>query len=165
MEKRQIAGIDEYPLTGYRFQLTLAGLTSVVQQAAGAGDASFQEISGISTQMTVEEYKEGGENRFTHHLPLHVKHSNLILKRGIVGKASELTNWCNTTLNSGLAMPIELKQVFVQLMDETNKPVLGWTFLNAYPVKIEYSALDAQKGDIFIQTVEICHQGVMEMVF
>ncbi|WP_109832607.1 phage tail protein [Reichenbachiella versicolor] len=157
-----MAGNSDYPLTGYRFRLTLAGVTSF-QQALGADDTSFQEISGISSQLAVEEYKEGGRNGFVHHLPSHVKHSNLVLKRGITSKFSELSTWCMTTMKSGLAIPVELKQVYIQLLDDSNSPVLSWIFANAYPVKWEYSALDAQKGDIFIQTVELCHQGMIEL--
>lgn len=158
-----MAGIDDYPLTGYRFQLSIAGSASGGLPVGGQRtDGSFQEVSGISSQLAVEEYKEGGANGFTHYLPLHIKHANLVLKRGVTGKNSELSKWCNSTLSDSFGFQIDLKDIDLVLYDEENKPALGWTFKNAYPVKWEYSALNAQKGEILVQTVELCHQGVKE---
>ncbi|UXX77731.1 phage tail protein [Reichenbachiella carrageenanivorans] len=163
MKKTSMAANNEYPLTGYRFVINFEGAKTLGNKATDGSDASFQEISGISAEIPVEEIQEGGENRFVHRLPQPIRYSNLILKRGLTQKTSELTNWCKTTMEGGLRKPIELKQVVVQLLDEENKPVLGWSFLNAYPVKWEYSALEASKGDIFIQTVELSHQGFVEL--
>jgi phage tail-like protein len=47
-------------------------------------DAIFQEVSGISTEMLLNELREGGENRFGHRLSKQTKHPNLVFKRGIV---------------------------------------------------------------------------------
>lgn len=142
----------QFPVPGFRFSLRIAGAGN------NEADASFQEISGISTEVPVEEIQEGGENRFVHRVPQPLKYSNLVLKRGVVNENSNLSIWCQSTINSGFATHVELKNIVITLLSDTNKPILTWTFINAYPVKWEYSGLDASKNQIFIQTIELSFQ-------
>ena len=66
--------------------------------ASGVNDASFQEVSGISSEMTTRSYHEGGENRFEHLLPEGVKNQRLTLKRGLASAESGLVRWCKAVL-------------------------------------------------------------------
>ena len=151
-----------FPVSGLRFALILNTATNNSDNQGY--DASFQEISGITTEIPVEEIQEGGENRFVHRVPQPLKYSNLILKRGVVTDTSELSKWCQSTINSGFATHIELKNVVVKLLSDQNETILNWHFLNAYPVKWEYSALDATKNQIFVQTIELCYQRFEENI-
>ena len=45
--------------------------------------ATFQEVSGLSIEIEVEEFAEGGENTFLHQVPVRSKFPNLVLKRGM----------------------------------------------------------------------------------
>ena len=56
-----------YPLPAFHFQVTFGASDS-------GSDTSFQEVSGIGTELEVEPFAEGGENRFVHQLPKAVKH-------------------------------------------------------------------------------------------
>src|SRR5215213_5420510 len=44
--------------------------------------AYFQECTGLSTEVEIQEYAEGGNNEFVHKLPGRRKFSNITLKRG-----------------------------------------------------------------------------------
>ena len=55
-------------------------------------DVRFQSVSGLSVEYDMEEYKEGGENRFVHKLPVRTKYADLVLKRGMVTD-SEVIRW------------------------------------------------------------------------
>ena len=67
-------------------------------------DASFREVSGIGPEMETEPLNEGGENRYVLQLPKAVKHPRLVLKRGIAPRNSPLVQWCQQTLEQGLAL-------------------------------------------------------------
>ncbi len=53
----------EYPLTGFHFLVVFEIFPQV------PNDASFQEVTGLSVNVGLDTYNEGGENRFTHRLP------------------------------------------------------------------------------------------------
>ena len=141
----------QFPVPGFRFSVRIAGAGN------NDADASFQEISGISTEVPVEEIQEGGENRFVHRVPQPLKYSNLVLKRGVVNESSGLTEWCKRTINSGFATHVELKNVVITLLSDTNKPILTWTFINAYPVKWDPGDLNAEESKLVIESMEITY--------
>src|SRR5438477_807733 len=85
------------PLLGYNFLVSLVdSAASGVGAAAGAVGAAvaggFSEVSGLEGTLTIEEYNEGGENRFVHKFPTRMTWSNLVFKHGI-GVGSELWSW------------------------------------------------------------------------
>ena len=61
-------------------------------RAVSPNDARFQSVSGLSVEYDTEEYKEGGENRFTHKLPGAHQVRDLVLKRGML-TGSEVVTW------------------------------------------------------------------------
>ena len=130
---------SDYPLPAFYFNVSFNGVTSSI-----AG--SFREVSGIRSEMTVEEVAEGGENRFMHVLPGRVKHPRLVLKRGVAPANSMLVRWCKAVLEGGLGIPLVPKLVSVQLMNGEGNPVRAWSFANAYPVAWEVEAFKDRKS-------------------
>jgi phage tail-like protein len=142
------AGPIESPSAFY-FKMVVDGLAN--------SDQSFQEVGGIESELQVEEVVEGGENRFVHRLPTAVKHPALILKRGTASVNSPLVGWCRSVLESGLAAPITPKQIRLYLLDPDGKPLRGWSFVDAYPVKWEIASLDGTNGQVAIETIELSY--------
>lgn len=139
---------DDYPLPAFYFKLIVNGFNS---------DISFQDVSGISREMETEEYFEGGENEFVHHLPAKMKYQKLVMKRGITRKQSQLVDWCSKVLEGGLAEKIDPKNVDVLLMNAEGKAIRSWSFSNAYPVKWEVGGFNSEKNDISIETIELSY--------
>lgn len=138
-------------LTGFYFSLSIGG-------QGGDSDAAFSEISGLSKELNVEEVASGGENRFKYRLPTTVKFPNLVLKRGMTTAGSPLLQWCSKTLDNGLAIAIEPKDVIVKLLNDQGEPAMTWSFVKAYPVKWAASDLSADKGEVMIETIELAYQ-------
>lgn len=136
-----------YPPVGFHFK--------VVFQIPDAQDVDtrFQSVSGLSVEFDTETYKEGGENRFEHRLPLRTKYPDLSLKRGMV-TVSPLTNWCLAAFNERLIMPITL---FVTLLNESHAPLKTWSVFNAWPKKWAVSDLNAQESAIVIETLDLSY--------
>ena len=76
-------------------------------------DTSFMEVSGISSEIDVEQVVEGGENRFVHQLPKGIKHPNLEMKRGIAPMTSPLVKWCKAVMEKDFIESIESKAIRV----------------------------------------------------
>lgn len=134
-----------YPV-GFYFELSFAG-----------EDSAFQEVTGLSKEMSVEEIVGGGENRFKYRLPTVVTSQNLVLKRAIIPSGSQLVNWCAGVLDGGLAMPIQTTDVTVSLLDASGDPLMQWTFYSAYPVKYSVSDFKSQDNSLVIESIELAY--------
>jgi|TARA_B110000977_G_scaffold199338_1_gene286419 phage tail-like protein len=133
-------------LTGFYYNLSFKG-----------ADAAFQEVSGISKEMSIEEVVGGGENRFKYRLPTTSSSQNLVLKRAMVPASSKLIKWVADTINSGLAKKIKPKDVTVRLFNSKGKPARTWVFHNAYPVKYAVSDLKSQENQLAIESIELAY--------
>ena len=140
---------DEYPLPAFYFKV-------VFVKNQGNSDSSFQEVSGISTEMDTEPVVEGG-NPYTLQLPKALKHGKLVLKRGIAEMSSPLVKLCQDALESDFAVPIKPQQINVLLMDGEGSAVRGWTFDDAFPVKWSIDSFNSTKNDVAIETIELSY--------
>lgn len=127
----------------------------VFSATAKTSDNSFQDVTGISSEIETESYVEGGENRFVHQLPKSVKHPKLVLKRGIAQKKSPLITWCSAVIDGGFAVSIKPKLVKVYLMNEKKSPIRAWSFANAYPVNWEVENFNSTKNEVVIEKIEL----------
>ena len=148
-KKRDWPGAGEYPPPAFYFSVKFPGLEASV-------DTSFQEVSGISQEMDLEETTEGGENRVTYYLPKHPKYQKLVLKRGVVPMNSALIKWCKSVLDG--AFPIATGNVEISLMNFNGSPIRTWTFDGAYPVKWQVDGFNSTKNEVAIETIELCYQ-------
>jgi phage tail-like protein len=138
----------DLPPVGFFFKLHFSGGGSGDDQ-----DAAFREASGLSMNLETREVTEGGQNKFTHHLPLRTKYSDLVLSRGMIPKGSRLWRWVAETLENGLNASIKPENITLQLLDEEQNPICTWLFSNAYPVKWELSGFSAEKSEILVETI------------
>lgn len=133
-----------YPPGGFYFKVTLQG--------DGIGEeSSFQQVTGLTVEMSSDEITEGGENRFKHRLPTSPKYNNLILKRGLVTN-SNLRKWIEKGINGDMITPV---MVTITLLNEANESLRSWMVHNAWPVKWEFSSLDAMNNSLAIESLEL----------
>ena len=114
----------------------------------------FSECSGLEGTLQVEEYSEGGENRFVHKFPTRMTYSNIILKRGITF-SHELWRWHFDYAN-GKGKRLD---GLITLLDESKKSVRTWAFQKGLPLKWTGPTLNATQSQVAIETLEIMHQG------
>ncbi len=139
-----------YP--GYFFQLSFKG-----------EEAAFQEVSGISKEMKVEEVEGGGVNDYKYKLPAVAKSPNLVLKRALVGNKSKLANWCAQTLDLSFSEPVKTHDISLILLEiplaKIEIPIerRRWVFHNAYPVKYSISDLKSEENKLIIESIELAY--------
>ncbi|ATZ94346.1 MULTISPECIES: phage tail protein [Dickeya] len=136
--------------TSFYFSVSISGM--------GSNDAAFQEVSGLSKEMGIEEVVCGGENRFKYRLPAHTTFQNLVLRRGVLNAESALISWVKDTLDNGVSAPIKTRDIKVWLLNENGNVSMDWNFIAAYPVKWSGSSLKSQESEIFIETLEFAYQ-------
>ena len=118
-------------------------------------DIMFQSVSGLDVSVETESIKEGGENRFEHVVPTRTKYADLVLKRGkAMERESEVVKWCKRTLEKAIYEP---KDLLVELLDDNHQTLMMWRVVHAYPKALKMSELNAEKGEILIETLELSY--------
>lgn len=140
---------EYYPPVGFHFRVEF-GLFGIGE---GGVDSRFQEVSGLSSELGVESYDEGGENRFSHRFPNRAKHGNLVLKRGLLTN-SALSEWCLNAIENFEITPTE---VIVALLNEQHDPLAAWQFTNAWPTKWSSDPFTAQDGKLVVESMELSY--------
>jgi phage tail-like protein len=117
-------------------------------------DVSFQSVTGLDSTLETEPVREGGENRFTHIIPLRRKFGPLVLKRGLLGpKESKLTQQLQQVFANDVFKPFDV--VTIHLLDETHQSLLYWSVNNAWPVSWKITELNAMQGEVLVETLEL----------
>ena len=146
-----------YPPVAFAFSVHLTG--------EGSGDeAMFREVSGLNSEVEVTELREGGENRFVHHLPGRVTHTNLVLNQGLVMASSPLFNWCKQTLEGGLDQSITPRSLTISLLDQHSRPAITWQVAQAWLVKWTIGAMDAMKNEVAVEKMEFAYKSLTRVV-
>ena len=138
-----------YPLPSFHFE---------VRWSNEDKDAvPFSEVSGLSVETQVIEYREGNSKVYsTIKMPGLKKYGNVTLKRGAMAKDNSLFDWWNKAqLNK-----IERKNVVINLLDEQHEPVITWTLQNAFPVKVDNANYNSTSNEVLIETIELAHEGL-----
>jgi len=117
-------------------------------------DIRFQEVNGLTAEISVEELVVGGENMFTYRLPNRAKYNNIILKRGML-KNSKLIDWFRNAVEH---FQFEPRDISIYLLNENNETITSWEVIQAYPVKWVISDFKAQDNGLVIETIELVYQ-------
>ena len=135
------------PYRGFNFRVELDN-TSV---------AAFRECGGLTLTTDAVDYREGTD------LPLSVrkltglrKHANIMMKRGY-SPNEDLWKWYKNVIN-GVS---DRRNGAIVLQDEQHNEVLRWEFENGWICKWEGPAMNATSNDVAIESIEICHEGLV----
>jgi phage tail-like protein len=143
-----MAGSAEYyPPLGFYFKVEF-GISS------NAHDNRFQSVSGLSVEYDYENFREGGENRFEHKLPVRTKYADLVLKRGMV-TGSEVIDWFNRAFRDREFEPTDINVI---LMNEKGEPLRSWKIAQAIPKKWLVSDFSSTENAIVVETMEITYR-------
>ncbi|MCD8167312.1 MAG: phage tail protein [Bacteroides sp.] len=117
----------------------------------------FREVSGLTLEMETEKIREGGENKFELQLPGRVRHPNLVLKRAMQPVDNKEVEWIKDILERDYTKPVKTQYVFIKLLNEKGKPLASWYCSRAFPVKWVVEPLNAEKGEVLIETLEFAY--------
>ena len=138
---------DYYPPVAFHFRVDFLDIDAV------ENDTLFQSVSGLTVDVDTEMVKEGGENRFTHVLPVRSKYSDLILKRGVLTDSGVIA-WCRDAVENFSFQPTT---VLVHLLNDAHEPLVTWTVVHAWPKKWSASDLGADQNAVLVETLELSY--------
>jgi phage tail-like protein len=122
----------------------------------GTEVAAFQEVSGLDSENTPIEYREGADaTNSSRKLPGYEKYGPCTLKRGVIGDLA-LYNFRKEVRDGGTAFP-PTHNVVINLLDEQHQPVLKWKLTNAWCSKLSGPSLNAKGNEIAIETMELAY--------
>ena len=134
------------PALGFRFRVTLDDMAP----------AGFSDCGGLQVETEVHEYAEGGRNTNMLRFPTRTKHASLTLKRGIVDPA--LWAWHDDVVQGR----IRRRNGTVAVHDPSGDRVVAeWQFRDAFPCKWVGPELAAGQSAVAVETLELCHQGLV----
>jgi phage tail-like protein len=132
------------PVAELRFKVEVQGISI----------GRFSECTGISVEVEMKDYNEGGSNDFVHKLPTRIKYPNIVLKRGVTHEDA-LLKWFWESRQS-----VQRKEMTIALLGPGTATVRTWAFLNAYPVKWTGPNLKAGSNSVATETLEVVHNGL-----
>ena len=145
--------VDYYPPWGFYYKVEF-NISRDKEFSKSKDDIRFQTVSGLSVEYDMEEFKEGGENRFTHKLPVRTKYADLVLKRGMLTKSS-VTDWFLRAFRDRSFSPADIDII---LMNEKSEPLRTWSVTHAIPKKWIVTDLNANENAIVVETLELMYQ-------
>jgi phage tail-like protein len=117
-------------------------------------EIGFQSVTGLDSTLETEPLKEGGENGFTHVIPVRRKYGPLVLKRGLLNPSqSEITKWLQDAFADEKVKP--RNHMTIVLLDEQNKPLMNWIVTHVWPISWRMGELNAEQGGVLIETLEL----------
>lgn len=117
-------------------------------------DARFQTVSGLSVEYDMEEYKEGGENRFVHKLPVRAKYADMVLRRGMLTD-SEVIRWFVEAFRDRTFAPTDVNVI---LMNEQGAPLRTWKVVHAIPKKWSVREFNSMDNTVAVETLELFYR-------
>ena len=133
--------------TAFRFRATFEFSTD-------SADTRFQSVSGLSVDYETEPLKEGGENRFTHQLPVRTTYADVTLKRALAVEGP-LVDWCENAFRNFRFDPAT---VTIQLLDPAGEPLRSWVLSHAWPKKWQLSDLNAENNALAIESLTLSYR-------
>src|SRR4051794_20661703 len=127
------------PLLSFNFIVKIQGI-----------EIAFSEISGLTSESNVVEYRTGGETNTVSKLPGLVKYPPIVLKRGITPNGKDVWKWRKTVIDG----KTERRSGTITLLDEARQAKLVWRFYEGWPSKLEGPGLNATDNKVAIESME-----------
>jgi len=114
----------------------------------------YTEVSGLTAEIEVMTYPEGGRNDSVHRFPTRMKHPNLVLKRGVT-TVKDLEAWLEDSF-----MGPTRKEITLTMYNQQLNKIRTWSFKNAYPVKWTGPTFNSGQNAVATEAIEIVHDGI-----
>jgi phage tail-like protein len=144
----------ETPYGAFNFLVNLNGNGPSPDSVLGG----FSDVSGISSDVTIAEYRNGNEKEnHVRKVPGVHKVADVTLKRGIVN-SKDLWEWMRQTRTEG---PGAKREVVITLRDESGKDVESWKLRGVVPMKYTGPTLAAKGGgDVSMEELVLSAEGL-----
>ena len=130
----------------------------VVNIGQGEAFGGFSDVSGLQTELTVSEYRNGNE-KLNHVRKVQGVHKvgDVTLKRGVVN-SKDMWQWIQSARRDGPAAKLE---VSITMRDEAGQPVQTWNLHRVIPLKYTGPTFAAKGGgDVAMEELVLSVEGL-----
>ena len=131
----------------------------LIEFSTGGVGGGFSDVSGLGSEITVAEYRNGN-SRENHPVKVPGVHKNndVTLKRGVVN-SKDLMDWVEDVKRRGT---LGKRNVTITLQDESHeRDVQKWVLINAFPMKYTGPTLAAKGGtDVAMEEFVLAYEAL-----
>ncbi len=138
-----------------------AYLGTFLVEIDGVEIGRFSEVTGLSVDVEVEDYVEGGENGFVHKFPGRMTWPNLVFKRGIT-KEDVFMKWLHDSVGDGAAKrngKATRTTAAITMMSPDGKRLRKWNVVDAFPIRWTGPDFAVTSTEAAVEELEIAHHG------
>lgn len=142
------------PYGAFNFLVNINGSVGADEPLGG-----FSDVSGLSSDVTVAEYRNGNEvENHVRKIPGVHKVADVTLKRGVVN-SQDLWEWVDDVRLNGINAQ---RDVVITLRDEAGGDVQSWTLRRVVPLKYSGPTLTAKGGgDVAMEELVLSAEGLI----
>jgi phage tail-like protein len=142
------------PYCNYNFTVDLKSPGVDAAKALGG----FSDVSGLGTELTVAEYRNGNDTEMhVQKIPGLHKTNDVTLKRGVVS-SKDLWQWIEATRTKSVA---EQRNVVITMNDEAGNKVQSWTLYKCIPLKYTGPTFAGKGGgEVAVEELTLSAQGI-----
>jgi len=121
----------------------------------------FREIHGLQVTVAVEEFREGGQNGFSHRVPGRMTWPNVVFKRGVT-QGNALFEWLNKSSGEGFAAnshKLTRSTGAITALDHVGTRLRAWELIDVFPVRWKGPDFSVESRDPLEEELEITHHG------
>ena len=123
----------------------------------GGARIAFSEVSGLAIDARTASFRDGAAPLNSDVVMPGVLHyPHLVFRRSLQKGDNDFYNWINTIQGN----TVERRDLTVTLLDGARNPVVLWKFRNAFPVRLEYSALESDNSGPMMEILAMAHEGM-----
>lgn len=121
----------------------------------------FREIHGLQVTVAVEEFREGGQNGFSHRVPGRMTWPNVVFRRGVT-QGNALFEWLNKSSGEGFAAnsdKLTRSTGAITAIDHVGTRLRAWELIDVFPVRWKGPDFSVESRDPLEEELEITHHG------
>ncbi|MBV9960430.1 MAG: phage tail protein [Acidobacteria bacterium] len=131
------------------------GAFNFLVEIEGVTIAGFSEVTGLSNETDVIEYRTGDHENTVTKLPGLKKFGNITLKHGLTDN-TELWEWRKTVMDGKTVR----KALSIVLNNEAGQEAVRWNLYEAWVRKYDISAFNGKGNEVLLETVELVTEKV-----
>lgn len=137
------------PLRNFRYRLEIDSIEQAGFSEVSIGDLSTDPI----------EYREGDELTTVRKLNGLNKYGNIMLKWGVTD-SKELADWHQLVVDDSTPLDDARRNVIIRVQSESGEDKAAFEIVKAWPCKYDPSDLNATGNEVFVDTLELCNEGI-----
>jgi len=121
----------------------------------GVDLGAWTTCSGLGLEIETQNRSDTAMTFFTHHLPGHLKYTNLVLGRPVSPDTTKVLAW----ISAFHILPVPTGAQ-VTAMDPSGSTVMSWQLLGVTPVKWTGPSFDAAQLQVAKEQLELAYQAI-----